>query len=343
MADGLVQLGAAIPDDFRASVADLPYSAAVNRYRQWHAEQVMQALHEAGIPHDPAALRPILLWENVTDTEGGSDLGNLPRLLSALGLGGEWDDWVHRADAPPPELDAAPGPAVESTPPPAPHPKDDFTPVLELVEPHGLTPVAGDPVALSLDEFTLIRFWVEALMRRAGAEAARRRAAPHDDEVLLRGQCGVYWRSDFTRLEELEQETRARFDTALAGAGFEHVGDLVAKKQRDIVMRGFVSGDRRSYAIVMGKRTMYLGYRFFTRFADGSTLTTALSSTEDSQPERGLNIKIHPGLEPTALYGKHLWGIGRFHTHKATEPVALEPSLLALAREYDHALAQGSG
>src|SRR5262249_32208391 len=68
-------------------------------------------------------------------------------------------------------------------------------------------------------------------MRRAGAEAARRRAAPHDDEVLFQGKLGRYWRSDFARLEDLEQETRERIDAALDGLGFRHVGDLVGKTQ----------------------------------------------------------------------------------------------------------------
>lgn len=135
-------------------------------------------------------------------------------------------------------------------------------------------------------------------MRRAGAEAARRRAAPHDDEVLLQGKCGPHWRSDFARLKELEQETREKTDTALAGLGFPHAGDLVAKKQRDIVLRTYASRDGMSYGILMAKRTMSLGYEFFSRFADGSRLTTTTNGTVNSQPELKVDYRTHPGREP---------------------------------------------
>jgi hypothetical protein len=554
IADSLNELGAHIPEEFRAAVADLPYSAAANRYRAWHAEQVSNALAEAGIPHDSAAVRSVLLWEIVTDNERGHDLGNLPRLLSVLGLGGEWDDWVRQAEAPPPPPEPEPQPMPEVPSEPPPEPVDLFGPVLAIIELLGLTPVADGPFALPLDDLTLIRFFVEALsiydtagvvltvtlprdfdrtrlpapsgdrpgtvelnaegfrcamhnhlwlsqrdltnqlgeglahllyhlpdgstidlafaladkpalnqryrgpvnggqwqisetyppltrealagamdlaryaagdsekhelrdeaeaeavvelarrdpnmwdmkvqrkgrmvwcksdvvghlpkvifrhrfaahwdvaahdreaaqqyqhyqemkrkMRRAGAEAARRRAAPHDDEVLLQGRCGVYWRSDFARLDQLEQETREKIDTALAGLGFQHIGDLVAKKQRDMVLRTYASNDGLSYAILMAKRIMYQGYEFFSRFADGSTLTTTTNGASESQPELGVYAKVHPGLEPAALYEKHCWGIERFRVRKGTEPVPLEPTLLGVAWEFDRLLARRTG
>jgi hypothetical protein len=180
-------------------------------------------------------------------------------------------------------------------------------------------------------------------MRRAGAEAARRRAAPHDDEVLFRGKLGRYWRSDFARLDRLEQETRQGIDAALEALGFLHVGDLVAKKQRDLVLRAYASGERLSYGILVAKRTMYLGFEFFSRFADGSNLTTTTNASVESRPELKVYVKTYPGLEPAALYEKHRWGIERFRTRKGTEPVPLDPTLSGVAREYDRALARREG
>jgi hypothetical protein len=582
VADSLNEMGACIPDDFREAVAHLPYSAAMNRYRDWHVEQILRALTEAVIPHDAAGLRSVLLWENITENESGSDLGNLPRLLSVLGLGGQWDDWVLQAEAPPspPEPEPEPEPAAEiqDEAAQAPDQDDHFGPVLAIVEPLGLTPVDGGPFPLPLKELTRIGFFVEALsihstagvvltvtfppdfdrsgmtasagigvvaveptqdgfrvgiqnhvwfnrsdlkeqlgarlaklldhlpdgsaldlafafpdqpapakppqgrlaalfdgdrppqglpaltqryrgrvadgawqisesyptlsrealaggldlaryaakepekhelrddaeaeavvelagrdptlwdmrvqrkgrtvwcksdvvghlpkvifrhrfaarwdvaahdreaarlhkarvdmqrkMRRAGVEAARRRAAPHDDEVLFRGRLGPYWRSDFTRIEELEQDTRERFDSALESLGFRRVGDLVAKKQRDIVLRAFASGDGFSLGLLLAKKTMYLGFEFFSRFADGSTLSTTTNAAVASRPEFQYYAKTHPGLEPAALYAKHRWGIERFRTRKGTEPVRLDPTLLGVAREYDRALARREG
>jgi hypothetical protein len=545
-------MGAKVPDEFRARVAHLPYSAAVNQYRRWHAEQLSNALAEAGVAHDEAAVRSALLWDSVTENERDSDLGNLPRLLSVLGLGGEWDEWVRQAETPPapPEPESPDEPQEEAAAPPQNAADDPFEPVLAVTRPLRLTAVAGGPFSLPLGELTLVRFFVEALsihatagvvmrvslpsdaernaaaaltgaangtvevtdtgfrfahvnhvwfnrsdlanllgeglahvldqlpdgskidlafareglsaltqryrgrvaggawqitetypaltraalsegmdlaryaatdpeehalrseaeaeavvelarrdpnlwdlrverkgvtvrcksdivghlpkaifrhrcaefwdvaahdreaarqyeqrldmqrkMRRAGAEAARRRSAPHDDEVLFQGRLGPYWRSDFARLEQLEQETRARIDDALADLGFRHVGDLVGKKQRDVVARVYASSDAFSYGILLGKRIMYLGLEFFSRFTDGSTLTTTTNGSLESRPEHRVYVKFQPGLEPVALYGRHQWGIERFRTLQRTEPLPLAQDLAGVACEYDQALA----
>jgi hypothetical protein len=558
LAEALSEMGAQIPEEFRASLAHLPYSAAASRYREWHADQVSSALTAASIPHDPAAVRSVLLWENGAGADGG-DLGNLPWLLSVLGLGGQWDEYIRQAEAPTvlqpePEPEPEVAPVAQSPPQPTPAPRDLFGPVLTLIEPLGVTPVTGGPFALPLDDLTVIRFFVEALsifdtagvvltvilpedydparipapneeeiesvelmatgfraamdnhlwfsqkdltnqlgeklahllyhlpdgsildvafaladkpaltqhyrglvasgqwrigetfppltrealaggmelaryalsdpekhklrdeadaqavvemaredpnlwdmkvhrngrmvwcssdicghlvkvifrqrfqahwdvaahdqaaapliqerremqrkFRRGNAEAARRRAAPHDDEILFRGKCGHYWRSDFARLDQLEQETREKIDSALAALGFRHVGDLVAKKQRDIVLRAYVSSDGLSYGMLLAKRLMYLGCQLFTRFVDGSILITTANAAEESQPEVKVYYKACPGLELAGLHAKHLWGIERIRTRKHTEPAPLAPTLLGMAQEYDRALARRHG
>ncbi len=538
------QLG--VPEDFRASVAPLPYSQALNRYREWHADQVCAALTAAGIPHDSDAVKKALLWETVTDNERDGDLGNLPRLLSVLGLGGEWDQFVSQAEAPPePEPMEAELQAIDQGPPPEPpKPEDNIGPVLKVIEAFALTPVAGGPVSWSLADMTLIRFFVESCsdiatagvvvtvgfppgfdagklqppegaapgifeitptgfrfglhnhiwlsekdirnqlgedwgrlfydlpdgatlecafahesqaainqryrgvvskgvwhieatypaiphdvlrdalqlsnqwgqerlkcrdemeakalvaaakhdsnlqhmtvnrtgatvycewdivsnlskvlfrmryrnwwnvaaveaelaerrrqelemerqMRRACAEATRKRAAPHVSAVLFEGKHSRFWQSDFTLLAELEEETREKFDGDLAALEFHHVGDLVAKKQRDVVLRVSIAADHKTFAVLSGKRTMYLGYEFYSRFADGSTLTTTSNAAHDSLPEVNVYVKVCVGHDAVALHAKHRWGIERFQSRKGTTPIALEPTLEAVAREID--------
>jgi hypothetical protein len=85
---------------------------------------------------------------------------------------------------------------------------------------------------------------------------------------------------------------------------------------------------------------MYLGFEFFSRFADGSHLTTTTNAAVESRPELKVYVRAHPGLEPAALHDKHRWGIERFRMRKGTEPVTLDPTLLGVAREYDRALAR---
>jgi hypothetical protein len=543
VAEGLAGVGVEVLAAFRDTVVDLPYSAALNRYREWHAEQVSAALAAAGIPHDAAALRAVLLWENVTAAEHDSDLGNLPRLLSVLGLGGDWDNWVRQAESPPEPAETC---ALEEAPEP---PPDFLGQVERCVAALPLVQVTGGPVPLPLKQLDRLAFlseacstraeptvalrvdlppgtspppvaargeldaqgqvaqtpsgfqvgllnnmWLskrdlnrilgkpladllfhlpegtvleaafaaedqpatwqryrgsvrhgtweidrsapplpaavllgalelaarrgrvahrardaaeaEAIMaavrkdsylhnmgverrgatvrcqydlgqlsilffrhryrdywdfglveqevekeyqerrererewRKAGAEAARRRAAPHAADVLLEGEHGRYWASDFTWLDQLEQETRERFDAAVAALGFQHAGDLVAKKQRDIVLRVWASPDRLAYGILMAKRTMYLGCEFFSRFADGSTLTTTTNAAVDSHPAVGIYYKVCPGLDVPALWEKHCWGVGRFQSRRHTGPAPLDPTLPGVARELDAAFAR---
>src|SRR5262249_20358648 len=135
-------------------------------------------------------------------------------------------------------------------------------------------------------------------------------------------------------------ETREEIDAKLAGLGFQHVGDLVAKKQRDIVVRTYVSGDRLSYGVLLAKRTMYLGLEFFSRFQDGSMLTTTTNGAVESRPELKAYFKVPASREPAELYDAHRRGIERFRTRKGVEPVPLDSTLPGVAREYDRALAR---
>ncbi|WP_152050008.1 hypothetical protein [Tautonia marina] len=535
--------GAPLPESLLDDLRGLPRSGVVNRLRDWLADAIPEAMAQAGLPVDAPNVRRVLLWENVTERERDGDLGNLPRLLSVLGLDGEWDDYVSQAEQPPEESCDL----VEEEPGSPSPPTDHAQSVFDLVGSLPLTPIKGGPVpvppvkikrlgiasqacttssssspgigihlklpendpsltlepprlrapnpiswtrtdrgfaigslyretffknnlvehlgkpltkllahppegtveeiafAVSDEPATYHRFrgtvrdgllWIEeshpplshevllgaldsatyepkyrvvcrdedearaleqaarqdddlkdmglkrhgatlsiefdtgnlarlllrlrsgnawdfgprdakkaeerqqALdmmrqLRRSGAKMARERAAPHEAEVLFKGRHSWYWRSDFLQLDQLDPEPRATFDAAMTSLGFTLIGDLIAKKQRDIVLRVFLSNDRLSYAILMAKRTMYLGQEFVSRLADGSGLTTTTLSTVDSVPGAGIYYRIVAGLPLEGHYEKHLEGLERFRTRKGLEPVLLGGTLEDVAREIE--------
>ncbi len=545
VAEDFAFVGVPLPEPLYEELRKLPYSQAVNRLRQWQANEIPRSLAGAGIAHDSEAMRRVLLWENITESEHGSDLGNLPRLLSVLGLGGEWDDYVRQAEeaAKQPlscEYEAEEGNDFQSEHEP---PADHARMVLNLVEALPLTAIEGGAVPLPPKKISRLGFpsdacstwpaptmavrvqlpkgakkppvetlpeaqgilalgtsdgfeigflnrawflksdlvqsvgkkltqllvhppdgtvmevnfavenevptyqrfrgtvrgemlWVEqsypalthnalagaieiagyerktkiktrdeaeaqALeqaarrdnhlhdmqvkrkglvvavdfdsgnlaklllrlryrdiwdfgpleaheakqyeeriamqkkLRRAGAEAARQRAAPHDADVLLKGRHSWYWRSDFQRFDKLDQEQRQTFDGTMTALGFTPVGDLVVKKVRDIMLHVFISNDRTIYGILMGKRAMYMGHEFVSRLSDGSGLTTTTNAMVESKPEQGIYYRSFPGLDPESLYKKHLQGLDRFRTRKAVSPVLLEPTLIGVAQEIE--------
>ena len=91
-------------------------------------------------------------------------------------------------------------------------------------------------------------------MRRAGAEAARRRAAPHEDIVLLRGKLGPYWQSDFTKFEDLEQETRGKIDVAWRAWGSGTSATSLPRSNVTSSCGPTRAGDGVSYGLLMAKR-----------------------------------------------------------------------------------------
>ena len=543
VAEDYASMGMPLPDSLRDEVQGMPYSQAVKRFSAWYVTQVLHTLTNAGIPHDAAAVRRVLLWDNVTENERGGDLGNLPRLLAVLGLGHHWNEYVQNSENPPPPEACA----YEPEPPP---PVDFLATIQNSTQHLPLTPVSGGPVALPLRKLSDLAFLAEACaaeespvvrlrlevpgrfdsaayplpeevgqrveveylangvqmglenamllpwrhlkeglgkplakllryppagailecsfghaqepgacqryrgqvrdevwqidqtypplthdvlhdalelatiaekkkkytardeaeaeavmamvpmdsylhnmdvrrkelviscqydvgqlaklffrqryqdhwqvqhvaekaakdyrerlqqekdMRRNMAQAARNRAAPHDEEVLYEGKKSRFWRADFTQLTELDQTQREQFDTAMEQRGYRHLGDMVAKKYRDIILRCFGSADGLVYALIMGKRAFYMGYECISAFADGSRLTTTTNGSVDSHPEIKVYYKLCAGLEPGALEEKHRWGIARFRTHKGLRPMPLEMSLLGVARAMDEAIAR---
>jgi hypothetical protein len=173
---------------------------------------------------------------------------------------------------------------------------------------------------------------------QSGMGWTRGRAAPSRTEVLFHGKWSAFRQSDFTELTELEQQTRARIDAAMAALGFAHLGDLVARKPREVVLRIYQHHDGLSYGLLGADRAMYHSYEFYSRLADGSLLTTTTDGAVSSVPERRLYIQMLPGREPAALYDKHLWGIGRFRSRNGIGPIPLPPTLASAAEERDRLL-----
>ncbi|HMP59187.1 MAG TPA: hypothetical protein PKD86_07530 [Gemmatales bacterium] len=540
--------GMTIPDELRARLLALPITEAVLELRQWSVQSFIDALAAAQIPHDPEAVRATLLWENLTPAERDSSLGNLPRLLSVLGLGGQWDKFVHESEHP----EQVEPETCELEPSPPPPDVDAIAPVLARLAGTSLTPLADQALNLPLDRAARITFladlarvegqplgvvftftwpadaerkvslpaveihaneeevqWIvepgrlrvgftehetindcklsdwlgkkvtqwmkklpegvrlevamaaaepttthqrfagpikgkdwqveesypalpgdvlrealdwsartekssftavdeaefEAIMRvirrdpqltnlrikqkglkiqadwdvtgelarvfarqrlrdrfdlsaqaaaqSAGAAkrrqerremmrgmvaAARARSAPHDAAILYRGKHTLFWASDFMLLDQLEPEPRDQFTKAVTDLGFTLVGDFVAKKFRDFVLRCWISDDRKTYAIMTAKRSLYLSIEFFTRFANKMTLTTTTNSSVDSRPKKGVFYKVLPGLGGAELHAKHVWGIQQFESKHGTQPVPLEPTLLGVVQEFDQAL-----
>lgn len=199
------------------------------------------------------------------------------------------------------------------------------------------------PALRHIDETWRERRKLEGEMRREVARMRRDCSPPFDRaQVIFRGATSVYWAADMTAWQVLDPKPRIRFDSALKEAGFAFLGDFVCKKVRNYVQRCFISADRHSYALLLAGSSGYLGYEFVSHFENSAQLTTSTSWMAQNYPEIEVYAQYCPNLEPRALFERHIWGIGRFHTHKQAAPVRLDPSLAGLCNLFDRMLARMS-
>lgn len=87
-----------IAEQFLDEVRMLNYGEAVNRFRHYEAQRLAIAMAAAGIEFDRGDLTDALLWNSTTAREDHADIGNLPRVLLALGLAGTMRDYVQQCD-----------------------------------------------------------------------------------------------------------------------------------------------------------------------------------------------------------------------------------------------------
>jgi hypothetical protein len=144
----LDQLVSDLPEAFQPA-GRLPTGSlrvAMTRHLERRANALSRFLRLCRVPHEPAAVRDAITGRSVTEEEWGWDVGNLPRLLDAIGLGDAFPDWreeiesSRRANA---EATAAARAAAEAPPP------DLVAPILERLGPVEAPPVKGGSPTVS--------------------------------------------------------------------------------------------------------------------------------------------------------------------------------------------------
>ncbi len=184
----------------------------------------------------------------------------------------------------------------------------------------------------------------QVYQRQARRKAVRKRKqmeAPCDKtRVVYRGSESVYWAADMGAWDRLEPKPLEDFRAGMDNLGFGHVGDFVCRKIRDHVSSYFISPDGLSYGLIFANSFGYAGQEFVSHFEDDAHLTTSTSWMAHSHPEIDAYAQHCPDKSLPELYQQHLWGLGRFRTHKQTLPVRLPATLAGLAALFDHQLAK---
>ncbi|MBD3176529.1 MAG: hypothetical protein GF320_15220 [Armatimonadia bacterium] len=158
IARGYREEGLDFPEQLLEETRDLSYPDARDRFRKWHRRRFLELLASMGVDDADGAIDRALAWEGVTRTERYADLGNLPRLLVAMGLDGEWDEYVRQAE----EADER---AEDDDPDDYEHeyePPDLIDPIRSAVADLELAPVAKGPVGLPIGDLDALLVPAEA-------------------------------------------------------------------------------------------------------------------------------------------------------------------------------------
>ncbi len=176
------------------------------------------------------------------------------------------------------------------------------------------------------------------MLERAAA-MRRERSAPADrSKVLYRGKQSVYFASDLENWSVVDKEQLSQLMSALSDLGFRHIGDFVCRKLREYAQRVLISADRKSWAVIPAGAAGLMGHEFVSHFTNGSHLTTSTSWLAQNHPEVDVYAQFCEGAKTADLHERHLWGIGRFLTHKQTEPIELDDSPGGVCRLFDEIL-----
>jgi hypothetical protein len=165
-------------------------------------------------------------------------------------------------------------------------------------------------------------------------------AAPHSDEIVLDGATGALYAADMKTFEELDDGALAAADAGMLALGYQPLGDVVAAVVSAGVLRGYGKADGNAWGAHMQTGEGVAYNEFYTRFEDGTSLTTTSNSYARSIPSDGIYMRNYEGLGVEGLHEKHLDGIRRFNEHKNTVPEAAEPTLRAFAAAVDEFLAR---
>lgn len=95
IADDYASMGASIDESFRDRVQGMTYGAALNAFQEYETARLADCLAEAGLEFNRQELLDALLWKSTTEREYDADIGNLPRVLLALGLRGSIADFFN--------------------------------------------------------------------------------------------------------------------------------------------------------------------------------------------------------------------------------------------------------
>jgi hypothetical protein len=166
------------------------------------------------------------------------------------------------------------------------------------------------------------------------------------EQVLLTRARGIYCEVDISPFLSSAPVNVAEVDQELSGIGFIYLGDIFCSIFSGAFLRGFVDSQAQTYAILMtqlqGGRLRLGGLDFYTKFADGSSLTTTNAPDVKDIVEGKIYRTSSRSQEIEKIYQQHQERSEALQ-RECGPPIVVEHSLVALAASIDEYLVRESG
>jgi hypothetical protein len=155
--------------------------------------------------------------------------------------------------------------------------------------------------------------------------------APVVEPFIVAKATGKFQRGDLRRWKGVDSRRLADFDERFRAVGLQPLGDLVFEFAPDITVRAYGAQDATAYGSLMWPRGGDPQVDVFTRFSDGSSVTTTTTPGVQDVEAAKIFRGSFPGEDVDALWRRHQAAIGR---RRATGDRALpaEPTVEAFAQ-----------
>ena len=318
------EFGCTLPSDLVQQLTnETDGKRACQIFLSWQHQTIHDLLTELSVTFDREALAGCFDPQLFTELEADSDLGNMPRLVRALGMSSAFSNESEASSQ------AGPDQADDSD--------SDLSDGEDWDE-----DLTGESSETGSDLMEQINDAAQAMIDSLGGIGSNQLASSDCVQGELLASTGSFeaYATDSKQLVETHGESDKIKQAAaeLEAVGFHHVGDLICPSLSGVVCMCF-AGPSEMHAHILVE--MYCCREFWTQFENGHVLTTNNEENMgESEPELGHYFLSYDELSMPDLLKKHRVGIDKFRLHKQTEPIVHETTMNCFGQHFTNFLAR---
>lgn len=183
--------------------------------------------------------------------------------------------------------------------------------------------------------------------RQFEKEMARDNALPATDVVIYAGASSRFLEADY-KARTMDKDMRANvknfraMDKDMAALGYTCLGAVVCEKVGGGILRCYANAEEFTYSTSYVLPYGQVWNDYYTRFHDGTSLTTTSGLSEGSFRSLRMLVRHRSRIPVPELHAEHIEGMKRL-TARGLVPVEIDPTLEGVCRTMDEFLTRRLG